>query len=180
MKNIITLTFLLLSVSLFSQDLTYEMVQNQQKKKTRLKDAPIFQSYLSKDNIKYQVGDMIDLGNASNPKNFKTVYLFRSTMNMQVLPSTYQNKKYKIASIASMNNTVMLTLTLGMGGYLKKYSIRTFDFESSLTVKEIKHNGLTSDEALETLKKAKDKLDLGLITKEEYDKIKVELTPLIK
>ncbi len=40
--------------------------------------------------------------------------------------------------------------------------------------------GMSSDEALTALKKAKDKLDLGLITQEEYDKIKAELTPFIK
>ena len=38
----------------------------------------------------------------------------------------------------------------------------------------------TSDEALAELEKAKDKLDLGLITQEKYDKIKAELVPLIK
>jgi hypothetical protein len=40
--------------------------------------------------------------------------------------------------------------------------------------------GMFSDEALTALKKAKDKLDLGLISQEEYDKIKAELTPFIK
>ncbi len=40
--------------------------------------------------------------------------------------------------------------------------------------------GMTSDEALAELKKTKDKLDLGLITQEEYDKKKAELTPFIK
>jgi hypothetical protein len=39
---------------------------------------------------------------------------------------------------------------------------------------------LTSDQALAELKKAKDKLDLGLITQEEYEKIKSELSQYIK
>lgn len=38
----------------------------------------------------------------------------------------------------------------------------------------------TSDEALSDLKKAKEKLDLGLITQEEYEKIKSELASFIK
>jgi hypothetical protein len=45
---------------------------------------------------------------------------------------------------------------------------------------EIKGTGLTSDDALAELKKAKDKLDLGLITQEQYDLKKSELTPFIK
>lgn len=38
---------------------------------------------------------------------------------------------------------------------------------------------LTSDEAIQELKKAKEKLDLELITQEEYDKIKEELKQYI-
>jgi hypothetical protein len=36
-----------------------------------------------------------------------------------------------------------------------------------------------SDDALAQLKKAKDKLDLGIIKQEEYDKIKAELSVYI-
>jgi hypothetical protein len=39
---------------------------------------------------------------------------------------------------------------------------------------------MTSDDALKELKKAKDKLDLGLITKEEYEVRKLELIKFIK
>jgi len=49
-----------------------------------------------------------------------------------------------------------------------------------LSAGEIKGFGKTSDEALSELKKAKDKLDLGLITQEQFDKLKAELSPFIK
>jgi len=39
---------------------------------------------------------------------------------------------------------------------------------------------MTSDEALTELKKCKDKLDLGLITQEELNKKKAELSKYIK
>ncbi len=42
----------------------------------------------------------------------------------------------------------------------------TIQFENALSTGEIKGTGMTSDEALEKLKKTKDKLDLGLITQE--------------
>lgn len=45
---------------------------------------------------------------------------------------------------------------------------------------EVKGYGKTSDEALAELKKAKDKLNLGLISQDEYDKVKAELVPFIK
>ena len=66
--------------------------------------------------------------------------------------------------------------TKGVTG-LSNYTIQ---FENAISTGEIKGSGMTSDEALTELKKAKDKLDLGLITQEEYDKIKAELTPFIK
>lgn len=46
--------------------------------------------------------------------------------------------------------------------------------------KLLKNNAMTSDEALNKLKIEKDKLDLGLITQEEFDKIKEELSKYIK
>lgn len=53
-------------------------------------------------------------------------------------------------------------------------------FENAIENGEIKSFGMTSDEALSELKKAKDKLDLGLITKEEFDNKKSELSKYIK
>jgi len=49
-----------------------------------------------------------------------------------------------------------------------------------LSTGEVKGFGFSSDDALAQLKKGKDKLDLGLITQEEFDKLKAELTKYIK
>jgi hypothetical protein len=53
-------------------------------------------------------------------------------------------------------------------------------FESAISYGEIKSKGMTSDDALNELKKAKDKLDLGLISKEEFEVKKTELVKFIK
>jgi hypothetical protein len=45
---------------------------------------------------------------------------------------------------------------------------------------KLNDNSMTSDEALIKLKKYKDKLELGLITQEEYDQAKLELAIFIK
>jgi hypothetical protein len=60
---------------------------------------------------------------------------------------------------------------------LSNYSIQ---IENAIENREVKSFDRTSDEALVELKKDKDKLDLGLITKEEYELNKVELTKFIK
>ena len=38
---------------------------------------------------------------------------------------------------------------------------------------------MTREQAIAKLKEAKDLVDLGMMSKEEYEKLKVELTPLI-
>jgi hypothetical protein len=53
-------------------------------------------------------------------------------------------------------------------------------FESAISYGEIKSKGMTSDEALNELKRAKDKLDLGIISKEEYEVKRLELIKFIK
>lgn len=45
---------------------------------------------------------------------------------------------------------------------------------------ELTTNSYTSDEAITELKRFKDKLDLGLITQEDYNKKKDELIKFIK
>lgn len=45
---------------------------------------------------------------------------------------------------------------------------------------DLEANNMTSDEALTELKRWKDKLDLGLVTKEEFDAKKAELSKFIK
>lgn len=44
----------------------------------------------------------------------------------------------------------------------------------------IKPSAMSSDEALSELKRAKDKLELGLITQATYDSLKVEYSKYIK
>jgi len=56
------------------------------------------------------------------------------------------------------------------------------DFESALQSGELigKKGSISSADAINELKKAKEKLDLGLITVEEYDKKKSEMIKFIK
>ena len=60
---------------------------------------------------------------------------------------------------------------------LSNYSIQ---LENAISVGEVKSFGMTSDEALAELKKAKDKLELELISQGDYDRIKADLMNYIK
>jgi hypothetical protein len=99
---------------------------------------------------------------------------------MEPIPATYSGTETEIKKIFVTGNKrsgySVSMRTKGITG-LMNYTIL---FENALATGEIKGTGLTSDEALSQLKKAKDKLDLGIITQEEFDNIKKELTPYIK
>ena len=59
--------------------------------------------------------------------------------------------------------------------------IHSLTIEDAISVNEIISKGyFSSDEALKELKRAKDKLDLGLIKPEQYDSIKSKLLKFIK
>ena len=47
-------------------------------------------------------------------------------------------------------------------------------------IEQLNNSTMTSDEAIAELKKGKDKLDLGIISQTEFDKLKKELLPFIK
>ena len=70
-------------------------------------------------------------------------------------------------------SVIMRCYLAGIGGVLVK-------FEQALASGEIVGLGITSDQALEKIKKAKNMLELELITQQEYDSIKVEYMPFIK
>ena len=74
---------------------------------------------------------------------------------------------------AGFTISVKAKSSTGVGNY-------NVDFENAILNGEIKSFGMTSDEALAELKKAKDKMDLGLISKEEYETKKSELVKFIK
>ena len=54
------------------------------------------------------------------------------------------------------------------------------NIEDAIKSGEVDSGVMSSDEALSELKKAKDKLDLGLITQEEFNEIRTKLSKLIK
>ena len=80
-------------------------------------------------------------------------------------------KKIKI----QMKNAIVNTTKIENYVYGLRISL-----EDALKTKEVKSKIMSSDEALAELKRAKDKLDLGLITQEEFNTLRTELAPLIK
>jgi hypothetical protein len=146
--------------------------------------------YTASNNVTYHIGDTIKLGRGSAPSG-DFIYcqmgdtyavmaalggsagridqgLPRNLSGANMIIKKIKETKFKGAKLISFNVA---------GGNFVQYKILV---EDALTTGELKSNGYTSDEALSALKKAKDKLDLGLIKPEQYDSIKSTLVKFIK
>lgn len=124
-------------------------------------------------------------GSVSRQNNFSYLMLgrmgFAAMSGITYLPENFKGKSAPIAEIKmakTKKGAPYLTLILENPGL----NITVLDLISALKFKELINPkaSLTSDQALVELKKAKDKLDLGLITQTEYETLKAELSKLIK
>ena len=140
-----------------------------------------YTSYIASDGAVYKVGDRIKIGLPSSNKTFA----FITEGDGILLPITnltaaYSGTETEIKKIfVGGNKRAGYSVTFRTKG-ITGISNYTIQFENALSTGEVKGFGMTSDDALAELKKAKDKLDLGLITQEDYDKLKAELSKYIK
>ena len=140
-----------------------------------------FTSYLASDGAVYKIGDRIKIGVPSSNKTFAFITegdgILLPITNLTAFSSGTETEIKRIWVYGSKRAGYAVSFrTKGYTG-VSNYTIQ---FENALAVGEVKGFGLSSDDALDQLKKAKDKLDLGLITQEEFDKLKAELAKYIK
>lgn len=140
-----------------------------------------FNAYKATDNYMYADGVELTIG---EPSGKLGAYKYITTATQIAIGGTglTPHQVGKKATIKNFKLTGMkksgfaVQVIANMAGIGLMY----IDFENALASGEIVGLGMTSDKALEELKKAKDKLDLEIITQEEYDKIKAELMEYIK
>ena len=140
-----------------------------------------FTSYLASDGAVYKIGDRIKIGVPSSNKTFAFITegdgILLPITNLTAFSSGTETEIKRIFVYGSKRAGYAVSFrTKGYTG-VSNYTIQ---FENALAVGEVKGFGLSSDDALDQLKKAKDKLDLGLISQEEFDKLKSELAKYIK
>ncbi len=141
----------------------------------------VFTSYVGSDGGVYKIGDRIKIGLPSSNKTFAFIWMGDGILTpLQPLPVSQSGTETEIKKIfIGGNKRTGYSISMRTKGIIGLMNY-TIQFENAMSTGEIKGTGLTSDEALTELKKAKDKLDLGIITQEEYDLKKAELTPFIK
>lgn len=178
MKKIILGTLLLLSVLSFGQarQMSYDTIQKYSNNHLKLKGSIIYDEYLSKDGFLYKVGDAIKINKPITGDKFSFI---TDRFSQIQAPSMVIGKDMVIKNIivtGFKNTGYELCMTIN-NPMTAEYILK---FESAINSGEIKSKGMTSDEALSELKKAKDKLDLGIISKDAYDAKKTELIKFIK
>jgi hypothetical protein len=140
-----------------------------------------YTSYVGTDGAVYKIGDRIKIGVPSSNKTFAFITegdgLILAITNLLASASGTETEIKRIYVSGNKRAGYSVSFrTKGITG-LSNYTIQ---FENALSTGEIKGFGLSSDDALAQLKKAKDKLDLGLITQADYDKIKSDMSAYIK
>ena len=173
--NLILLLAVLFSTKIFSQTISYDDLQ---KGGFEFKNG--YTSYIAKDKHTYKVGDTLKLGTPSDKNTFKHCTQMTIAGEQIVMNSRYSGSNAiikKIRITGTKRSGFRINLQTKGNTALDNYFI---DFENAVETGEVKSFGYSSDEALTELKKAKDKLELGLITQEEFDKLKEELSKFIK
>jgi hypothetical protein len=170
---------LIVSVSSFAQkQMTHEQLKSFTKGSMEI---ITFDSYLASDGYTYKVGDTLKIGMPSSNKTFAFI-TEGSAIHAPVLASVSSSGTNTIIKkiYVNGNNRMGYRMTIvgkGVCGTCPQYYI---NMEEAMASGEVKTKGITSADAMTQLKAGKDKLDLGIITQEEFDKLRAELVKYIK
>jgi hypothetical protein len=180
MKNQILVALLLLNTLCFGQNqLTYKEVSEMQTRPLSERDLD---AYESKDRYIYKVGDKIKIGIPSAGRYYSYLFtgdgIITPIVAANSLSAGHDAEIKKITISGTKRSGFYISLKMkGMIGFGDGYMVT--NFETALSTGEIEGFGMTREQAISKLKEAKDLLDLGMMTQEEYDKMKGELSPII-
>lgn len=170
-KILVLFSMMIISLSSICQTLKYN----------ELTERTECEVYIGSDGIQYKVGDTLKIGMPSGLRTFAFVQSVDFMGTITYAAAAFANTEVVIKKIRISGSS--------RTGYKANFQTKAtavsnffIDFESALKSSELigKKGSISSTEAINELKKAKEKLDLGLITQEEYDKKKSELIKFIK
>ena len=174
MKKTLFILTLFVSTLSYSQLVTFEEFEAVEKQKKVKLD-----SYQAKNGQVFNIGDKITIG---QPAKSNDTYLNVAmndlgtlrTLGISVKGFESEIKKFKVQG-AKRTGFYVIAVTKSRDG-LSNFWIA---IEDAIKEGEIETTGLNREDAIAKLKETKDLLDLGMITQEEYEKVKKELTPII-
>ena len=158
-----------------AQIITYDELSN-----VTSKPKGIYTAYKAKNGEEFIVGNSIKIGEPSSTNEY-----FRNIVDTDgVFIAEFAHssaigwdaiiKKFKVYGSKRKGYSVMAICKTQMG--ITSYHIQ---IENCLANGEIASSNLSREEAIAKLKESKDLLELELMSSEEYEAIKKELTPII-
>lgn len=172
----ILLSVFTLTMSSYGQTATYENIQNLSRK-------PNIEmtEYISENGASFKIGETLKIGSPSGDRD-RYVYiddlglLGDSVGNVDISSKDFESEiiKFKIIGTRRKGYEVLAITKTEAGG--SRYHIK---LEQAVKYGEVQTSILTREQAIKKLKEAKDLLDLEMMTKSEYEKIKEKLTPII-
>ncbi|MDB9713736.1 hypothetical protein OAA74_03710 [Flavobacteriaceae bacterium] len=167
---------LFLSISFsYGQTFTFEQFKPGQ---SRPKPNEI-KEYVASNGESFKLGQIVTLNQPSGKSN-QYQYVLKDVIG-QMYPVTTDGNglkgeiiKFKVYGVSKKAGWEAVAIIKPGDGF--RYPI---EIEQALEFKEIESSILSREEAIAKLKEAKDLLDLEMMSQEEYDKIKAELTPII-
>jgi hypothetical protein len=171
MRKLILLSVIMfIAIYSFSQIITYNEVITKKKKGK-------FNTYIAENGKSYSLFDTLEIGVPFNNDNYDYI-LQNAGIAMYPLTAMASGSMVVIKKIKTFGKMLAI-YTSTPNGYV--YNLYVGNFEGALENGELKDpDFLTQAQALKMLKMEKDKLDLDLITQEEYDKRKAKLAKFIK
>lgn len=201
MKKALTFILLISSLFTYAQTVTYQDIQAQRSARdlTGRKAGGDITEYVASDGVSYKIGSTITYGYPINGKYYvyyKDVtgsWLNAMTDDSNNAASSAANQEVaervenRAGGVATIKRIQCLPvdpfnkLTCGCKIYLvlNRGGLACTNFEEAIAVGEVQTKLKSSEAALQELKKWKEKLDLQIITQEEYDAKKKELMKFI-
>jgi hypothetical protein len=199
MKYLFTLLALTISTNLsLAQKLdsveTFDMKMSFDETKEKFKpNFSVSKELILKDGSKIVIGQDVKLGESVNKisNDFETIFVGKLTIGGALLSPPVRANKTTLTSFNYIVEEIKIMRSMGLVSavlYLKNTSTETMGLRYVSATHMSFENGeainpnrpLNRAEAIAKLKEAKDLLDLNLMSQEEYEAMKNELTPIIR
>lgn len=188
-KIILCISILFTSLCGFSQVLKYEQVKNAQKRSEISKED--ITEYISENGTSFKIGDILKINRPSDGQVFSSMSIRMTTFEMLALNQNQaKNFDYNVYSRTIAKTSLKIKSFVIEGDKKKGFSIAAnldcvghniqVRLDYGIEIGEIGEHTMTSEEAMVKLKSEKDKMELGLITAEDYNSRKSELVKYIK
>jgi hypothetical protein len=193
------LVLLLLHLSAFSQNTLHYDDLSTEEFYTKVKNRTTFNKYISSDGYSFEIGQKLKIGDPEFPEgvyndpflgtkygNF--TYLRQNVEMVMTLERTYAGETCTIKDIMAHHTRLTKKSPLSVS-FICLFE-DTIEGRTGVVIDRIEkaiesgevinlNAPLTKVQAIAKLKEQKELLDLGLISIEEYEKIKAELSPII-